>query len=65
MSLNNKSKAFVDRNLPEVLKKRIPEIEYVEEENPNKTREKLARRQGMIDLVVILEAMIREQERKQ
>tara|TARA_R100000664_G_scaffold19367_1_gene28527 strand:+ start:574 stop:768 length:195 start_codon:yes stop_codon:yes gene_type:complete len=64
MSLSDKSKAFVDPNLPVVLRKRIPETEFVEEESPSKTREKLARRQGMIDLVIILEAMIREQERK-
>jgi hypothetical protein len=63
MSLVDKLKAFVDPNLPEVLKKKIPEVEYVEEENPSKTREKLAKRQGMLDIVAVLEAMIREQER--
>ena len=63
MSLADKLKAFVDPNLPEVLKARIPLVEYVEEESPSKTREKLAKRQGMLDIVAILEAMIREQKR--
>jgi len=63
MSLADKLKAFVDPNLPEVLKARIPLVEYVEEENPSTTREKLAKRQGMLDIVAILEAMIREQQR--
>ena len=63
MSLADKLKAFVDPNLPETLRKRIPPVEFVEEENPNQTREKLARRQGMLDIVAILEAMIREQQR--
>jgi hypothetical protein len=64
MSLVNKLKAFVDPALPETLRKRIPALEYVEDESPNKTKEKLARRQGMLDLISILDAMIREQERK-
>ena len=64
MSLENKLKAFVDPALPKTLRKRIPEMEYVEDESPNKTKEKLARRQGMLDLISILDAMVREQERK-
>lgn len=64
MSLENRLKAFVDPALPETLRKRIPEMEYVEDESPNKTKEKLARRQGMLDLISILAAMVREQERK-
>lgn len=64
MSLENRLKAFVDPALPETLRKRIPEMEYVEDESPSKTKEKLARRQGMLDLISILAAMVREQERK-
>jgi hypothetical protein len=57
-------KAFVDPNLPKVLKERIAKVEYVEDESPSLTREKLARRQGMLDTIAILEAMVRDQERK-
>ena len=64
MSLENRLKAFVDPALPETLLKRVPEMEYVEDESPSKTKEKLARRQGMLDLISILAAMVREQERK-
>jgi hypothetical protein len=64
MSLKDNLKAFVDPNLPELLKKRIPVVEYVEEENPNITREKLAKRQGMLDAIAIIEGLLREQARK-
>jgi hypothetical protein len=63
MKSKDQLKAYVDPNLPKVLRERIPHPEYVEDESPNKTREKLAKIQGMLDIVAVLETMLREQQK--
>ena len=64
MKSKEQLKAFVDPKLPEILRQRIPHPEYVEDESPTKTREKLAKIQGMLDTITILESMVRDQQKE-
>ena len=64
MNSKHELKAFVDPNLPRVLKQRIKPLELEDGDDPESLMQKAQMRKGQLELIAILEGMVRDQERK-
>lgn len=64
MTSRQDMKAYVDPDLPRVLKQRIKPLELEEGDDQESLMQKALMRKGQLELIAILEGMVRDQDRR-
>lgn len=64
MTSRQDMKAYVDPELPKVLKQRIKPLELEEGDDQESLMQKALMRKGQLELIAILEGMVRDQDRR-